>query len=337
MAGASVCRRVALLASLVVCLLGGVSCVSWPAGREPRAPAVRTEAEAAAFLSGRPSSELALRWIESTEQYVRYEFSLEVYSDAEADFVVIRGDYYRTRRAGAARGGSTAPLLAVSPILAGPVDDYLASRFICRWACSRGISAFFLHQDRVILDPERHAIELESWLRDNVRSYRLVLDRFAKRPEVDRDRLGSFGVSLGAIKNVLLVTSEPLLRGNVFGLVGGGFARMLGTSRERLVSRYVAWRARWDGADRSELQRELRVWLLSEPLGAARSVAADRAFFFLGRWDDKVPFESGLELRRAAGDPAAYVVPLGHYTALVAAPAIAVVAFDWLEGRWRRP
>ena len=45
-----------------------------------------------------------------------------------------RRDFYRARREGAA------PLLVLAPILAGPVDDYRASRFLAETAAGRGLA-----------------------------------------------------------------------------------------------------------------------------------------------------------------------------------------------------
>ena len=82
-----------------------------------------------------------------------------------------------------------------------------------------------------------------------------------------------------------------------------------------------------------EFRRDFR----SEPATFAAGVGADRVLLFLGRCDDKVPFESGLLLREKLGKPETYFMPLGHYTSVLAAPWAARVALAWLRARLDAP
>src|SRR5690606_6215060 len=232
-----------------------------------------------------------LELVETSRRWQRYIFRFETYDDSGGHHTV-RGDWYAPEEA----FEEPAPLLVLSPILAGPVDDYRASRFLAKEACKRGISAFFLHQETTILDPTRDALALERRLLENVRDNRKALDLFARRREVDRERLGSFGVSLGAIKNVALIAAEPRLRANVLVLAGGDLARILGESREGLVERYLESRG-VAGAKASTVAQEFRRWIVSEPLVCARAIDPRRVRLYLGRFDNKVPYESGLLLR----------------------------------------
>jgi hypothetical protein len=261
--------------------------------------------------------------------YERYVFSFFAYAEGDGDLRRISGDYYRTL---VDRDASSAPsLVLVSPILAGPVDDYLSSRYIAWEACKAGMSAFFVHQDTILLHPSRDAIELEAWARENVRANRLALDALTRLADVDARRVGSYGVSLGALKNVVLVAVEPRLRANVIGLGGCDLPAMLIESREPLVDAYRRGRARLDGAAPAAVSEELRRWFASEPARFAPSIDPARVYLFLGTIDDKVPYEYGRRLWELLGEPRTYLLPLGHYTTIAVAPWVAGVTMPWLH------
>jgi len=285
----------------------------------------------AALTPPSPGWGLELALLDEAETHERFGFSFRSFDELEGDFRVVRGELYR------ARSGGPTPLIVLSPILAGPVDDYRASRYFARAASARGVSAFFVHQETVILAPERDAWALEHRLRGNVRDNRRALALLAALPGVDPARLGSLGISLGAIKNVLLVASEPRLRANVLCLAGADVAGILLESREGLVLDYLAARESREGLGPASVAQEFADDLRSSAELAAAAIAPRRVLLVLARFDDKVPFARGLELRRLLGDPATHVLPLGHYTSLLLAPWVAGVALDWMVERWSAP
>jgi hypothetical protein len=274
---------------------------------------------------------LRLELIEGGKDFERYLFTFQTYSEVYLDFRVVEGEYWRTMRS---PSGSRAPLIVDSPILGGAKDGYLADRLFSKWATKAGLSTFYLHQDADILSAERDAFELDRLLRENIISYRKALDLLLReRPETDPVRLGSFGISLGALKNVVLIAVEPRLKANVLCLAGGNLPRILVESRERMVTRYLERRRARDGLEPEAVAAELRRDLLAEPLLFAKYIPPEAALLFLGTLDDKVPYATGLELREALGRPALRTFPLGHYTGLLAAPFAARRGFAWMKER----
>ena len=312
-------------------LLGTVGC----SHLEPSFPsreAVALPADLARALrppDGAWGLELAVR--EREESHDLLSFRWRCFDDLEGDFRVVEGEYYRTRQT---EGGRAAPLVVLSPILAGPIDDYRASRYLAERACERGVSAMFLHQETIVLDPRRDAFDLERRLRQSVRDNIRALDLFAARAEIDAGRLGSIGVSLGGIKNVVLIAAEPRLRANVLCLAGTDLPGILLASHEPLVEAYLEGRRREDGLEAPAVAAELRRFLGCRPSRCAPSIESDRVFLVLGRFDDKVPFRAGLALRDALGGRAAWILPTGHYTTLALAPWVADGIIDWLQVRW---
>jgi len=138
--------------------------------------------------------------------YESYLFHFDAFSELEGDFKRVDGKYYRSLRISAGKKG---PLLVMAPILAGAADDYLACKIFSRWACANGMSSFYVYQEEDILTPERDGVELERLFRENVQDNIRALDLFLERPEVDAHCLGTFGISMGAIKNVILMAVDP--------------------------------------------------------------------------------------------------------------------------------
>jgi hypothetical protein len=260
-----------------------------------------------------------------------FRFSFSTFSEALGDFRRVEGRFYRSLRVPPAGRG---PLVQISPILAGAVNDYLECRVFSRWACEHGLSTFFLEQEEDILIPGRDAIDLERRLRENIQDNIRALDLLVERPDVDPARLGTFGISLGAIKNVVLFAVEPRFTGNVVCLGGADLPRILRESKERRVVLYVRAREEAEGLSAEDVARELQRDFKGEPAVFARGVENDRVLLILGSLDDKVPYATGRILREALGDPETHVVFLGHYTGILAAPFAARKGFAYLRERF---
>ena len=318
-------------ALLVVVALGvGTACVSLPpepGGFERADPDATVERLLATCRPQNPALGLRLTPVENDDDWTRFRFRAETFSELAGDFKAIEGEYYR-----AATGGSR-PLVVCSPILGGAATGYLVCHLFSKAACARGYSTIFLYQDDRILTTQRDGFGLEALLRELTRDTIKILDLFVRRSDVDAERLASLGISLGAIRNVLLVAAEPRLRANILCIGGGGLAEILASSREPGV---LSWRRR--RSDRELLApgavvQEIDQRLAARPLLAARAIDPSRVFLMLARFDDKVALRFGERLRRGLGGPATRVVPGGHYTGMLFAPFVLGDALDWVEAR----
>jgi hypothetical protein len=264
---------------------------------------------------------------EASRHHRVYALRFDSYSERRRDFHRVEGRVYRALRP---VGKDRTPLLQISPILAGAADNYLLCRIFAGWAARRGISSFYVYQEEDILEEERDADDLEALLRENIQDTIAALEALSRLSWVDASRLGSLGISMGAIKNVALMAVEPRLRANGLFLGGSDLAAILRDSRERRVVRYVEKRSRREGLTAEEVCSDLgRV--PADPLRFAPHVSSERAFLVLGAIDDKVPFSTGKLLWEQLGKPEAYFILLGHYTGILAAPFAASVFFDYFE------
>ena len=222
-------------------------------------------------------------------------------------------DYYPCDENGSAPG------LLISPILGG--KNRVASHFAQRFSM-RGYHCLVVHRPPDLLKKARRgeAIELsslEEQMCDAVIRDRIALDWLCQQEGVDTEALGSFGVSYGGIKNVILAGVEPRLKANVFALAGGDFGSILTTSNlEKLDSIRTAIREK-NGWTMEELRDAIREEILSEPLRFAPYINAQKTFLILARMDATVPRRTGERLRQALGCPKTLYVPTGHYSAVL--------------------
>jgi hypothetical protein len=263
--------------------------------------------------------------------YESFVFHFDTFSEMDGDFKRVDGKYYRSLKASERKKG---PLLIMAPILAGAADDYLACKIFSRWAAANGMSSFYVYQEEDILIPKRDGVELERLFRENVQDNIKTLDLLLERPEVDPKRLGTFGISMGAIKNVILMAVEPRLEGNVLCMAGADLGQIVLSSKEKRVVEYVRERCRREGITPEEIASDIRCQLKAEPGRWAETVSNERVLLFLGIFDNKVPYSSGLLLREKLGNPETYILPLGHYTSMISATFAAHHAFTFLKRRF---
>ena len=222
-----------------------------------------------------------------------------------------------------------APAIIVTPILGG---NYELSRYISRYFSGLGFHCVIVMRGEEVLMPQWELDDLDSFLRRSVVARRHVLDWLGRQPEVDADRLGSFGISLGSLVHVVLCAVEPnRLRSNVFVMCGGDVPSVLRHSTEgRLVRFRDAWMSR-HGASESDLEVLARQTIQSDPLNFASSVDARDALLIGSRFDKVIPFENQEKLRLRMGGPERVVIPTGHYSAFFYLNVIRDRAFEFLR------
>jgi hypothetical protein len=210
------------------------------------------------------------------------------------------------------------PLILISPIRGSDtfVVDGCAQIF-----AEQGWHAVIIKRLRHKLDPGGPVSQVEDFLRTAVIRHRQALDWLLTQPNVDPNRVGTFGISYGAIINAALAAVEPRTKVHVIDLAGGPLPGVLKTSEEHSLRRD------WDRSrDSHELTNKqfyhaLQEVVRTDPVKLAPYVDRDRVLMLIARFDRSVPTPYQLRLWRALGQPRADFVPLGHYTSILALPA----------------
>ena len=127
-----------------------------------------------------------------------------------------------------------APLVLISPIKG---SDTLITAGFAEMFAAHGWHAVIVKRPGFHFDPDGSLTQVETILHNAVVRNRQALDWLLAQPGVDPQRVGSLGISYGAIVNAALAGVEPRLRANVFGLGGGPVANIMKTSLEHSLQR----------------------------------------------------------------------------------------------------
>lgn len=217
------------------------------------------------------------------------------------------------------KGPGRRPAVLVTPILEGKLR---VARVLSGLLLGAGFHTLVIHNPPTILAPDQQAQDVEQAFRESILDLRLAVDWLCTRPEVDPERLGSCGISLGAIRNSVLAAVEPRLQAHALLLGGADIPGILMRSIEEPVEDYRASRKEEYGVSEEELGRSLRKAFHYDNRDLMRSVDPRNVLLVLARYDRVVPYENGELLKDRLGGPETVVLPCGHYTSLPFLPFV---------------
>jgi dienelactone hydrolase len=200
--------------------------------------------------------------------------------------------------------------------------DFPLSRYMAARLADRGVAALFVKlpyygERRPSGEAQRAKRFLSADIERSVASMRqAVCDVrraavwLAARPDVDSQRIGVSGISLGGIVSSLAVAVDPAIREGAFLLAGGDLATILWEMPEG-----AAYRKQWIAAGRTK--QDLKTLTDPfDPLTYAAGLKGKRLMMIAGKVDEVVPPASTLRLWEAAGRPAIHWCDCGHYSAV---------------------
>ena len=230
-------------------------------------------------------------------------------------------DYYDLKR------DRKTPVILVLPILGG--KNEIAHLFADYFAC-HGLAAAIVHRQEK--DKDTESIEqLNHVFRQIVLDHRQAIDWIEMQPDLDKRRIGVFGVSAGAIKGALVSALEPRISTTVLALAGGDLAGIITHSTEKSIAQKRNAILEQHGITRQDLYKTLRAEFKYDPLDFAQYQDARRTLLILACFDQVVPFSTGLALRNAIGNPETVIIPTGHYTSLLYLPVLQRMSLSFLR------
>ncbi len=289
---------------------------------------------AATFYEYAPgATQFSASHVSDTPRYrvIRLTFPSQVQSPSPNNNLV-RGYYYQPKVDG--RVPAVVVLHGWGPFLGAKMEQKL-----CRTLAERGMAAFFLmlpyHMDRsaegrpsaqgfMSADPQR----LVDSGRQAIVDLRCVLDWLEARPEVDSQRLGVLGISLGAITaNLAMGVDERLVAG--VAIVGGGdLAEVMWRSPLAFPWKWKMQRA---GMTHSMLQEILRP---VEPITFADRNRPRRVLMINGYHDVIIPESSTQKLWDALGEPPIIWLNSGHVSLFLVREEVFEAAFAFLQAEF---
>lgn len=222
-------------------------------------------------------------------------------------------------------GDAQTPVIVLLPIFNGKP---IVTRYFARYFASRGWAAVHLSRDT---DPLEHLDSPEQGIRENLRDYRRVLDWIGQQQEFDPERIGLFGISLGAMDAVMLTALDERIDALVAAMAGGNIADLAVSTSYRPIARTVEDLMDERGMSREAFELALDAKIKTDPLTLAPYVDAERTLLILTRTDAIVPYRTQEALRSQLGAPESLFLPTGHRTSVFYFPFMGSSAFDFFQ------
>jgi dienelactone hydrolase len=210
----------------------------------------------------------------------------------------------------------THPAAIVLHILGG---DFELSRLFARQMAQGGVAALFVKlpyygprrpegvRVRMVSENPRETV---AGMRQAILDVRRGVAWLADQQEVDRDRLGVFGISLGGITGALALAAEPRLVSGCLMLAGGDLTKVAWDSPElkKLVDRWIA-----QGGTKEEF---LDLWKSIDPVTYAELARNKKILLLNARHDEIIPPACTESLWRALGEPEIVWYGAGHISSV---------------------
>lgn len=212
-------------------------------------------------------------------------------------------------------GPGRRPAVVVLHILGA---DFALSRYLAARLAQRGVAALFVklpyYGERRPAGGEKRFLSTDMErsllsMRQGVCDVRRAVAWLGDQPEVDPERLGVTGISLGGIVASLAAAIDPAICQTVLLLAGGDLARILWEMPEA-----TKYRDLWLKSGRTFADLEA-VTTPFDPLTHARGLVGKRVLMMAGNVDEVIPPASAQALWNRAGRPPIRWLDCGHYSA----------------------
>jgi len=222
----------------------------------------------------------------------------------------VRGYYYQSEK------GERNPVVIILPIAGG---SYFFSKKMAKFLISHSINCLMLERGDRLLDSQADLETIRRRFIKTVLNVRRSIDWLVRQQEVDTERIGITGASLGAILSSIVAETDARIKCSVFILGGGNLARLFSESRERTIRHF---RKRFMKKER--LTQEEFFQLVSQkledidPLTYAERLSPETILMINTVNDVVVPRECTLELWRRIGEPELIWLPFTHTSSFLA-------------------
>jgi pimeloyl-ACP methyl ester carboxylesterase len=218
--------------------------------------------------------------------------------------------------------------------------------FLARKLARRGIHCFILylpfHSRRLPTEMKKRNFNFtpEEWFngyRIAVTDVRQILDWVETREEIDKDKVGVIGLSLGAFVGSIAMGIDDRINAGVFIVSGGNSAKI------QQYSRFAKFRKqyRFEQKDYDDYQTSYSKYLQDISVKGWENVSADRQYFLIdpltythrlknrpvlminALWDEFIPKECTLDFQKACGECELIWFPTSHATIWLFYPLVA--------------
>ena len=309
----------------VIAILGS-GCISHPLEKP-----VRAAAPLPSGFEAPPRQKTAPTLAEEKERekhgsYVIKQVTLNVGQDR-----TMKAEYFLPK---ARKNQPKTPAIVILPIMGGktyPLEEMFASSF-----AKHGYACVIPHRPN-IKDEIKNLEDIDPLLQQSSYDVSRAIDWLETQPNIDSQKIGLFGISLGAIRGTLVMAMDHRIRAGVLGLGGGDLPYILTHSSEK---RLVAARDKIlerNHLDLKEAEERLRESITYDPINLAPSVDPSRVMMVIAAWDTVIPPKTSWALRRKLGNPEAIELWSGHYSSVIHIPYLRQASCHFFKKKFAEP
>jgi len=264
--------------------------------------------------------------IETINEKKRYVVKRIVFPSARNVFGTenIKIDYYAQKKQG------KFPTILILPISGG--IDFCVRSFARRFVSS-GFNCAIVHNRKTDLDDAESGEDVEDYFRQTVLDNRQVLDYLVTREEVDEERLGCLGLSLGGIKASLISGVDERVKCVVLGLAGGSIADIILLSEAEGIKDYSKEFIE-DGIALETIHTELSEKVETDPIKLAGYMDARNVLIYVALFDRVIPRKCGYKLWEAIGKPELVCLFAGHYSSYLYLPYVEMETLSFFKRKF---
>jgi pimeloyl-ACP methyl ester carboxylesterase len=221
--------------------------------------------------------------------------------------------------------------IVVLPIQAG---DYQVSTLLADHLARCGHHTLRFERRRDWLEADRDPAELVPHLRQYIRDVSAGIDLWLEHGEVDPQRLGLMGVSMGAIVGTAVLSADPRLKASVLVIGGADLSDILITAEDEAIGEYRnALKARLGLTDDRLATRIREILSPVAEMNPTGKVDPSSILFIASRFDRLIRWPRSTLLWERLGRPRRWILPCGHYSTALFLPLIKWLAKRWFAGR----
>ncbi|MEE9315501.1 MAG: CocE/NonD family hydrolase [bacterium] len=222
----------------------------------------------------------------------------------------VRAYYYQAEKEG------RLPAIVILPIAGG---NYFFSKKMAKFLVRRGMNCLRLERVVRLLDSEADLEIVRRRFIKTIVDAKRSIDWLVSQKEIDSERIGVTGASLGAFLSPLVAETDPRIKSSVFILGGGNLTKLFSQSREKTIRTFRKRVMKKEGLTEEEFSQLVSQKLRDiDPLLYAGRLSPETVLMINTVNDVVVPRDCTLEFWSSVGEPELIWLPFTHIASFFA-------------------
>ena len=207
-------------------------------------------------------------------------------------------------------------IIMVPPILDQTPLDFALGKYLV----NKGYHIFLMKFGDAVNDSKRPLNKTDDWARRVTTRFRLLIDYAQTLPEIQKENIGAYGMSLGGCLIGLFIGVEKRLKAGAMIVGGGNLPYILSHSKQFVVTGYLKSRMKAEKLKtKIEVEKYLQKNLKIDSLYFAkrRKINKQSAYMVISEDDPAVPTKAQYDLYNALERPQLKKFPKGHFKAIL--------------------